>query len=341
MSALVSDQVPVTFKDVAAYFLEVEWDIIGEWQKELYKKAIREIHSILTSRGHSILNPDVVFKIKKEDEKYFIQHLEREGKENPNDPRMSLPIVTSVFSLSVKQEEDLPFMDHPESETSEHPSVTSSQSCKPDAMVQIPKIEEPHVRIQLEGGEKDTDMESDDRLRNNGKRMTMCDGQQREEWKHKDPSRDNPFTSAYCEGDIKSITPTKVKEIAHKRERSNPQERNSNCCPSFLQTEGIKEGERHFQSAGTRENFTDSQFVEHPIPRLRTEVHDCQDIHKTNPLGDTVLREKQFKSSECAKCFNQTCSLHPHKMTHLGENGLNVLNVINVSKGKTTFNFIK
>ncbi|XP_030050310.1 zinc finger protein 398-like [Microcaecilia unicolor] len=136
MSAQVSsDQASIMFKDVAAYFLEVEWDILGEWQKELYKRIIKEIHDILMSRGYSIANPDVIFKIKKEDEKYFTQHFEWEGKENLNDPTKSLPVVTSVFSLSVKQEENLPFMDHPELETFEvtHPSVTKMLSLEEEA----------------------------------------------------------------------------------------------------------------------------------------------------------------------------------------------------------------
>ncbi|XP_030050437.1 zinc finger protein 766-like [Microcaecilia unicolor] len=138
MSARVSsDQASITFKDVAAYFLEVEWDILGEWQKELYKRVIKEIHDILMSRGYSIANPDVIFKIKKEDEKYFTQHFEWEGKENLNDPTKSLPVVTSVFSLSVKQEENLPFMDHPELETFEvtHPSVTTGEGGFPPEFV--------------------------------------------------------------------------------------------------------------------------------------------------------------------------------------------------------------
>ncbi|XP_029450371.1 oocyte zinc finger protein XlCOF6-like isoform X3 [Rhinatrema bivittatum] len=142
MSIMVTNQVSVTFSDVAAYFLEVEWDILGEWQKELYKKIIKEIHSILMSRGYSIVNPDVIFKIKKEDEKYFMQHC-REGKENMNEPTNNLPIVTSVFSLSVKQEDDLPFMDPPESETTEriHPPVTSSSSVKPDILIRFKQEE--------------------------------------------------------------------------------------------------------------------------------------------------------------------------------------------------------
>ncbi|XP_030050946.1 zinc finger protein 2-like, partial [Microcaecilia unicolor] len=150
MSALVSDQALVTFKDVSAYFLEAEWIILGQWQKELYKKVVKEFHDILTSKGYSIVNPDVIFKIKKEDEKYFTQHFEWERKENPDDLMKSLPIVTSVFSLSVKEEEDLPLMDSPKSEMSEqtHPPVISSYSVKPDILI---RFEQDAFRTEPQG----------------------------------------------------------------------------------------------------------------------------------------------------------------------------------------------
>ncbi|XP_029450465.1 zinc finger protein 287-like isoform X3 [Rhinatrema bivittatum] len=153
MSVLVSDQASVTFSDVAAYFLEVEWDILGEWQKELYKKVIKEIHNILISRGYSIVNPDVVFKIKKEDEKYFTQHCEWEGEENMNDPTFNFPVVTSVFSLSIKQEEDLFLVDHPESEITEqiHPPITSFPNVKPDILI---RFKQDGFEIEPQGSEE-------------------------------------------------------------------------------------------------------------------------------------------------------------------------------------------
>ncbi|XP_030050237.1 protein ZNF783-like [Microcaecilia unicolor] len=196
MSAVVSDQASVTFNNVAAYFLEVEWDILREWQKELYKKVIKEIHSFLILQGCSILNPDVIFKIKKEDEKYFTQHCELVGKESMNDLSMNLPIVTSVFSLSIK-EEDLPFLDPPESETSEesHPSAAGFPDVKPDIIIQF---KEEEFRTEPKGLEEKRNLpvlstceelhETDDGFRNNSKRMRTCDGQQKEDGNTKTPS---------------------------------------------------------------------------------------------------------------------------------------------------------
>nr|XP_033773317.1 oocyte zinc finger protein XlCOF7.1-like isoform X2 [Geotrypetes seraphini]XP_033773325.1 oocyte zinc finger protein XlCOF7.1-like isoform X2 [Geotrypetes seraphini]XP_033773333.1 oocyte zinc finger protein XlCOF7.1-like isoform X2 [Geotrypetes seraphini] len=340
----MSDQASVKFKDVAAYFLEKEWDILGEWQKEVYMKVIKEIHDILILRGYSILNPDIIFKIKKEDEKYFAQHCELEGKENLNNPTKSshntkpdilirfeqegfgtepqseekgnltntvtcsqshtseptleilkmeeapvndqleggeedaytksgLPIVTSVFSLSIKEEEDLPFMGHPEPETSKqtHPPVT------------------------------------DEGFKNENRRMRMYDGQWRQEWKHKSCFKDNTDPSDDYEKGIGSITTTWVKEIVCKEERSNREERNSNHCPKLVLTRGLKEDERHFKSADIWGNYTkDSHFLEHHISRIRTEVHNA-------------THEKPFKCSECQKCFKKKAYLRQHKMTHMEE----------------------
>nr|XP_033816477.1 zinc finger protein 90-like isoform X2 [Geotrypetes seraphini] len=131
--------VSVAFSDVAAYFLETEWDILGEWQKELYEKVIQEIHDLLMSRGYSIVNPDVIFKIKKKDEKYFTRHRDLEGNKDVCDPSVDLPVVTSVFSLSVIQKEDLAVTDRPKSKTTEriHPPGASCSSIAPDILIRI------------------------------------------------------------------------------------------------------------------------------------------------------------------------------------------------------------
>nr|XP_033773229.1 oocyte zinc finger protein XlCOF6-like isoform X2 [Geotrypetes seraphini] len=361
MSALVSDKAVVTFSDVAAYFLEVEWGIMGERQKQLYMKVIKEIHSFLISQGYSILNPDVLFKIKKEDEIYLAQQCEGEGKECMNDSTMSFPVVTSVFSLSVKQEDVLPLIDHPESKTTEqihHPLVGSTnikpailirfkedgsriepqgsedrgslpntgtcelheagaQGCKPDSMVQTLNIEEPCVSNLLGGGEKDTDIHKDDGFRSNIKKLRMYDGQKREEKKCKDASGNSPHSSSDCEGGICSITPTRVKAKVKKGKRSNTQERTSNHCSRLVQTQELKEGEIPFKSADNQENFTtDSHFVQHPIPGIRSEAQYYHGVSKTKLIRDTVACDNPFKYSDCDRSFSQKCSLQLRNVTH-------------------------
>ncbi|XP_040282888.1 uncharacterized protein LOC120997051 [Bufo bufo] len=57
----------VTFHDVAAYFSAKEWGGLEEWQKELYKNVMREIHAALEGMGYKIVNGDVLLKIKEEE----------------------------------------------------------------------------------------------------------------------------------------------------------------------------------------------------------------------------------------------------------------------------------
>ncbi|KAE8605869.1 hypothetical protein XENTR_v10015355 [Xenopus tropicalis] len=63
-------QVSVTFHDVAACFSAEEWAGLQDWQKELYRNVMREIHTALQAMGFEIINPDVLFRIKKVKEVY-------------------------------------------------------------------------------------------------------------------------------------------------------------------------------------------------------------------------------------------------------------------------------
>ncbi|XP_056419677.1 uncharacterized protein LOC130361122 isoform X1 [Hyla sarda] len=63
--------VSVTFHDVAACFSAEEWGELKDWQKDLYKKVMLEIHSALEAMGFEILNRDVLFCIKKVKDLYI------------------------------------------------------------------------------------------------------------------------------------------------------------------------------------------------------------------------------------------------------------------------------
>nr|XP_033816269.1 zinc finger protein 665-like isoform X1 [Geotrypetes seraphini] len=331
----------ITFKDVAAYFLETEWDILGDRKKEIYKQIIKDIHDLFISRGYSIVNPDVIFKIEKED-KSFNQHFEWEGKENPNDSSKSLPVVTSVFSLSVKQEEDLPSTDHPELETPQQTrsSLTSSHIYTAEPTVEILKMEEDPVSSQLEGGEEDTDTKSDDRFGN--KRMRVFDGPPKGEWKHKDPSRDSPDPSDDSVGNISSVRPPSMKENTPKRKR------NSTICPDLRQNRRISRErlcqntfhrrDKLFQCMECEKSFAyKSQLTIHQnVPKERkpsecsvdgknfSQVfelrrHELISIAKKQGPQINLKNAKLFKCSVCAKNFNRKHQLRSHERVHSGE----------------------
>ncbi|XP_053317086.1 zinc finger protein 235-like isoform X1 [Spea bombifrons] len=64
-----SAMVTVTFHDVAACFDEDDWGIMEEWQRELYRNAMKEIHTALRDLGYRILNPDLLVKLENSQDK--------------------------------------------------------------------------------------------------------------------------------------------------------------------------------------------------------------------------------------------------------------------------------
>ncbi|XP_069511473.1 zinc finger protein 282-like [Ambystoma mexicanum] len=51
MSQSDTDQTQGSFLDASVYFSEEEWKLLQEWQKELYRNVMKEIHQALTSLG--------------------------------------------------------------------------------------------------------------------------------------------------------------------------------------------------------------------------------------------------------------------------------------------------
>nr|XP_033817768.1 zinc finger protein 501-like isoform X2 [Geotrypetes seraphini] len=81
MSGPECEQITVTFNDVAAYFSEQEWQALEEWQRELYRGVMKQIHRALFSLGYPFIRPDVLFRIKQEEmeEAYYWDPQEPEG----------------------------------------------------------------------------------------------------------------------------------------------------------------------------------------------------------------------------------------------------------------------
>uniref|UniRef100_A0A8C5MPD0 KRAB domain-containing protein n=1 Tax=Leptobrachium leishanense TaxID=445787 RepID=A0A8C5MPD0_9ANUR len=134
-------QAPVAFHDVVASFTVEQWMRMESWKKELYQNVVKEIHKTLLRLGYTIINPEVLFNIQKSDESCVrIDHssAEREHKvigdvpdlllrvkeENVEEahcssekpkikdeketsllPKPSCPVISSVASLNVKEEQ--------------------------------------------------------------------------------------------------------------------------------------------------------------------------------------------------------------------------------------------
>ncbi|XP_063292368.1 zinc finger protein 282-like isoform X3 [Pelobates fuscus] len=133
-------QVPVVFNNVVASFTVEQWINLAGWKKELYHNVVKDIHKILKKQGYTIINPDVLFNIQKTDESCIridsslaerepdvvrdvpdlLLRLKEESAEEAHCstekpkikeerdtalPPKSCPVITSVVSLSIKEEQ--------------------------------------------------------------------------------------------------------------------------------------------------------------------------------------------------------------------------------------------
>ncbi|OCT70605.1 zinc finger protein 300 [Xenopus laevis] len=94
----------IGFNEVAVYFSEEEWRNLELWQKELYSNVMREIHTTLISLGYTIDHPDVLCRIRKDQDPY-ISSLEEERKTSCF-PSTSSSILSSDILCRIKPDDD-------------------------------------------------------------------------------------------------------------------------------------------------------------------------------------------------------------------------------------------
>ncbi|XP_069094415.1 zinc finger protein 773-like isoform X2 [Pleurodeles waltl] len=87
----VPDKVAVTLSDAAAFFPEEEWKLLHEWQKELYRNVMNEIHQALISLGPLIAT--TVFSLR-DNEKESVLPVVSQDSEGRHIDKYSSGVVT-------------------------------------------------------------------------------------------------------------------------------------------------------------------------------------------------------------------------------------------------------
>ncbi|XP_040284356.1 zinc finger protein 583-like isoform X2 [Bufo bufo] len=136
----------VSFKEVAMYFFEEEWSQLDSWQKELYSNVMRDIHTTLLSLGYTILHPDVLCRIRRNDEPYVSSQEEvRKGD--------SVPSSDMVFKIKCEEELCADEGNPTESSTK---AVPGASFLSPDLIFRIKRDEDVCTDEEnCKGGEED------------------------------------------------------------------------------------------------------------------------------------------------------------------------------------------
>ncbi|XP_069463066.1 zinc finger protein 250-like isoform X2 [Ambystoma mexicanum] len=78
MSRRQSDKATATFIDLTTCFPEEEWQLLDEWQKELYKNVMKEVHQALISLGPLIASTVFSLTAKEHEDPCFLDHQDLE-----------------------------------------------------------------------------------------------------------------------------------------------------------------------------------------------------------------------------------------------------------------------
>ncbi|XP_078532596.1 uncharacterized protein LOC144818754 isoform X2 [Lissotriton helveticus] len=137
----------VTFQDVAACFSEEEWKLLHEWQKELYKNVMKDIHQALVSLGPLIATSVFSLRAKEKEDIHSVSS-QHSGRRQSDSNSPGCHVVDPDPSSWINNREEVNVWDQQETnrrtDLDEHPS-DCYPAMRSDVFLQIQQ-EELHGR---------------------------------------------------------------------------------------------------------------------------------------------------------------------------------------------------
>ncbi|KAJ1130939.1 hypothetical protein NDU88_009283 [Pleurodeles waltl] len=348
MEGYISSQVSVTFSDVAAYFSEKEWRLLGDWQKELYRRVMREIHTALISLGYTILNSDTLLRVKEEDqEQRNVEHKDSAKTGMSTGCRVTPDILCRVRHLP-----DSPFMS--QHIYRESASVTKTITCALPSetapknqghQTLVDSLNTRHMLLKKikeyssQGSEKGSFLENQNRAQKVEPRRIGLKPAISTPFKptyfpskaqHKPQVPEKQFQCTLCEKSFTTNTFLDVHLRTHTGELSYP----CNACDrSFISRANLSRhqishrGDRPYKCPVCEKSFVIcSKLKIHLRNHTGERPYQCTECEKTFTSHTyltlhqkTHAQERSYQCNQCQKSFLNNSRLIVHQRTHTGE----------------------
>ncbi|XP_069473322.1 zinc finger protein 583-like isoform X2 [Ambystoma mexicanum] len=325
MPAQGPHEAQTTFHDVPAYFSEEEWKVLKEWQKELYRNVMKEVHQALLSLGPLIVTTVFSLRTKEKQDRsppdsqeaeriydyaqssMFVHDLGDEIGEHNLDPDPCNIITDPENSLIIKREEHFHLIHPPDSE-----GRPKRRDCFSSGEVEDPA----HHEEEAGGSGADPEAGHADFTA-----MDMIWVKDEADVHYMEPHELETRSPKECG----AVTTTESLQM-------NPK-KCSYCNQSFIDQSQllihmrIHTTENAYACGMCEKCFTDRpSLTMHRRSHTAERPYECKECDKNFTRKSNLLRhqmihsgEKPFECLECDKHFNSVSLLRQHQRCHTGE----------------------
>ncbi|OCT67642.1 zinc finger protein 154 [Xenopus laevis] len=319
VSRALQRKTPTTFNRIAVYFSDEEWEMLEEWQRDLYKNMIKENSEALTSLGYSNINPNIL-KIKDEDVKHFTADCSPDDVEQADSPKAEDHEFMDPNVFSRIKQDQMSYLDgSPDSEEGEPNSYLSSYN------VPISSSIEEETFGTWSGTVNVQDPVS---MKYN---LSQCftssitsDMYSASKWKTRNVSPSSLFRPIAPKQDFSPNSPRLGGPMDLRPYKCSACDKSFTVKSNLIKHYRIHTGERPYKCSHCSKSFSrNSHLITHQRTHTGERPYKCNECDKSFIQNSVLIQhqrihtgERPFRCDECNKSFSQKSCLIRHQRTH-------------------------
>ncbi|XP_078527238.1 zinc finger protein 10-like isoform X2 [Lissotriton helveticus] len=311
MSGRDLDETHGILHDASAYFSEEEWKLLNDWQKELYRNVMKEIHHALMSLGPLIATTVFSLRAKEKQEPYLSANLKSQQIHDQE-----------IISILVKDEEEAYCMDYRDRKKKESLNrltgeenmkrkhdVRDLRSCtRKEALIKTSALKE-NVKM-LHSCDKGTSFKSQ-----------VSPGLNQELEQNRSIQFINVFSEAPYGTVHQRTSRGQLLEYSNDWQNDLGQLNLLPCQPNIHKTLSL------YSCTECSKTFSKKEYLtEHKNTHIGARPYQCNQCEKSFTKKDNLFVHKRAHTGErpyhciiCDKHFSQKGVLNRHQRIHIGE----------------------